>query len=266
MILAASFAAVLVAVSSLAARRWGLRTGGIVSAFPAIVGPVLVLVAVEHGPDAAARNAEGTLLGLVGLAAFTAAYGRTALRGGWIPSLLIGWTAAAVTSVAAASAGARGGAPIGLLAASISLWLAHRSLASQPGDPATTSVPRSASVGTSILSRMALTALIVVALTAAVSLVGPLAGGILAALPVLASVLAVLTHRDAGAEAAIALLRGTLAGMTGFVAFCQIVALLITRAPPVPVFAGATLAAVLAQAPALLVRQEARAHHGPRAG
>ena len=92
------------------------------------------------------------------------------------------------------------------------------------------------------------------------------ATGILAALPVLASVLAVLTHRDAGAEAAIALLRGSLAGMTGFVAFCQIVALLITRAPLVPVFAAATLAAVLAQAPAFRARQEAQGHHGPSAG
>lgn len=265
-ILAAFLAAALVAVSSLAARRWGLRTGGIVSAFPAIVGPVLVLVAVEHGAGAAARNAEGTLLGLVGLAAFTAAYGRTALRGGWITSLMSGWMAAALTSLAAALAGARAGAPIGLLAASISLWLAHRSLAAASGDPGTTTGTRSARAGTSILSRMALTALIVVALTGAVSLLGPLAGGILAALPVLASVLAVLTHRDAGGQAAIAFLRGTLAGMTGFVAFCLIVALLITRAPLVPVFAGATLAALLAQAPALRAGQATRAYDGPRAG
>jgi hypothetical protein len=174
--------------------------------------------------------------------------------------------AATVTSLAAATAGARAGAPIGLLAASMSLWLAHRSLEPAPGGPATTTVPRAATAGTSILGRMALTALIVVALTSAVSLVGPLAGGILAALPVLASVLAVLTHRDAGAGAAIALLRGTLAGMTGFVAFCQIVALLITHAPLVPVFAGATLAALLAQTPALRARQAAQAHHGPPAG
>jgi hypothetical protein len=253
--LAAFFAAMLVALSTLAARRWGLRTAGIVSAFPAIVGPVLVLVAIERGPDAAARNAEGTLLGLIGLAAFTAAYGRTALRGGWIKSVLTGWAAAAVASLAAAMAGAHAGAPIGLLAASISLWLAHRSLATARSAPGVMPMPLSSDAGTSILGRMAVTAVIVVALTGAVSVLGPLAGGILAALPVLASVLAVLTHRGAGAEAAVALLRGTLAGMAGFIAFCQIVALLITRAPLVPVFAGATLAALLAQTPAVRARQ-----------
>jgi hypothetical protein len=244
----------LVAASTLAARRWGLRTAGVVSAFPAIVGPLLVLVAVDHGPAAAARSAEGTLLGLVGLAAFTAAYGRTAARGGWRTSLLSGWAAAAVASLGAAAAGVWAGAPLGLLAASISLWAAYRSLATarHGGDAAVQSLV--AGTRTSIAGRMVLTAVIVVALAGAVRVLGPLAGGILAALPVLVSVLAVVTHRDAGAQATVALLRGTLAGMAGFVAFCQIVALLITRAPLVPAFAVAIGAALLAQVPALRVR------------
>jgi hypothetical protein len=253
-ILAAFLASMLVAASTLAARRWGLRTAGVVSAFPAIVGPLLVLVAVDHGSAAAARNAEGTLLGLVGLAAFTAAYGRTAARGGWTTSLLSGWAAAATASLAAAAAGVWAGAPLGLLAASISLWAAHRSLATaHDSDEVVAELP-SAGARTSIAGRMALTAVIVVVLAGAVSVLGPLAGGILAALPVLASVLAVVTHRDAGPQAAVALLRGTLAGMAGFVAFCQIVALLITRTPLVPAFAVATGVALLAQAPALRVR------------
>jgi hypothetical protein len=254
-ILAALFAAVLVAASTLAARRWSLRIGGVVSAFPAIVGPVLVLVAVERGPAAAARNADGTLLGLVALAAFTAAYGRAALRRGWMASLVNGWTAAAIAGLASAAAGARAGAPVGLLAASISLWLAHRSLATASGQEV---LPRQSTLpGTraGIPSRMAVTGLIVVALAGAVNALGPLAGGVLSALPVLASVLVVLAHREAGALAAVALLRGTVAGMAGFVAFCQIVALLVTRAPLVPVFAAATVVALLVQTPALRVKE-----------
>ncbi len=251
--LAAWFAAMLVAVSTLAARRWGLRVGGVVSAFPAIVGPVLVLVAVEHGPTAAARNAEGTLLGLVGLAAFTAVYGRVAFRRGWTASLVNGWAAAAVAGLASAAVGARAGAPAGLLLAGISLWLAHRSLTSKAAEPVLLprSTPPSAS---SIPARMAVTALIVVVLAASISALGPLAGGILAALPVLVSVLVVLAHREAGAAAAVVLLRGTLGGMAGFVAFCQIVALLITRAPLVPAFTAATIVALLVQASALRAR------------
>ncbi len=253
-ILAALSAAMLVAASTLAARRWGLRVGGVVSAFPAIVGPILVLVAVEHGPAAAARNADGTLLGLVGLAAFTAAYARAALRRGWTASLLGGWVAAAVAGLAAAAAGARAGALVGLLIAGISLWLAHRSLLAASLDQAALPLPSLPGTRTSIPARMAVTALIVIALAGSVSALGPLVGGILAALPVLASVLVVLAHREAGAMAAVALLRGTLAGMGGFVAFCLIVALLITRTPLVPAFAVATIVALVVQAPALRAR------------
>jgi hypothetical protein len=254
-ILAALSAALLIAASTLAARRWGLRVGGVVSAFPAIVGPILVLVAVEHGPAAAARNADGTLLGLVGLAAFTAAYARAALRRGWAASLLNGWAAAAVAGLAAAAVGARTGTAVGLLTASVSLWLAHRSLVTASDERAALPQPTLPGDRTSIPARMAVTAVIVIALSGAVSVLGPLVGGILAALPVLASVLTVLTHREAGAVAAVALLRGTIAGMAGFVAFCLIVAVLITRAPVVPAFAVATIVALLAQAPALRGRE-----------
>jgi hypothetical protein len=55
----------LVGAATLAARRWGLRLGGLVSAFPAIVGPLLLIAAHEHGTAFAAKAASGTLLGLV---------------------------------------------------------------------------------------------------------------------------------------------------------------------------------------------------------
>ena len=77
----------LVGAATLAARRWGQEIGGLVSAVPAIVGPVLLIAALEHGATFAARAANGTLLGLVALAAFAVAYGWTAARGGWRGSL-----------------------------------------------------------------------------------------------------------------------------------------------------------------------------------
>ena len=73
---------------------------------------------------------------------------------------------------------------------------------------------------------MALTAALIVLLTIASGLFGPVVGGMLAALPVLASVLAVFTHREHGSDATIGLLGGMLTGMSGFVAFCAAIALL----------------------------------------
>lgn len=49
-------APVLVALSTLAARRWGDAVGGLVSAFPAVVGPVLLGVAQQRGAEFAART------------------------------------------------------------------------------------------------------------------------------------------------------------------------------------------------------------------
>jgi len=84
-------------------------------------------------------------------------------------------------------------------------------------------------------------------LSAAASRLGPLAGGILAALPVLASVLAVFTHAQHGPDALADLLRGMLGGMTGFVVFCALVATLVVPAGIAIAFAAAALGALTVQ-------------------
>jgi hypothetical protein len=234
----------LVGAATLAARRWGQRIGGLVSAFPAIVGPVLLVAALEHGAAFAARAANGTLLGLVALAGFALAYGRAAPRCGWRASLGAGWTAAAALGVAVGAVAA--GPPLGLLAAAVSLATAHRLLggATAPGEalPAEPVVPR-----WDLPLRMALTALLAVSLTAAASRLGPLVGGVLAALPVLASILAVFTHARYGPAAVVDLLRGMLGGMAGFVCFCALVAALVSPAGIAAAFALSAVAALAVQ-------------------
>jgi hypothetical protein len=234
----------LVAVSTLVARRWGSHASGVVSAFPAIVGPVLLILALAHGRAFAARAANGTLLGLVALSAFALAYGRVAVRHGWRASLTAGWVAAALAALGVGTEAGGAGAPVGLLAALASLVAAHRWL------PALAAVsPRTAAAPSGTIPvRMAIVALLVALLSAAAGAFGALVGGMLAALPVLACVLVVFTHREQGAPAAIALLRGMLAGMSSFVVFCQLIALLIGRYGIAPAFATATIAALGLQA------------------
>ncbi|HEX4108673.1 MAG TPA: hypothetical protein VHX88_11095 [Solirubrobacteraceae bacterium] len=237
----------LVAASTLAAGRWGSRAGGVVSAFPAIVGPVLLILALEHGHAFAARAANGTLLGLVALGAFAVAYARAAVRRSWRASLLAGWACAGACALAVGWVARGAGSPAGLIVATLSLGVAFRALPPVPGAPAVEPArePRSRAA---IPARMALTAALVTLLAAAAGALGPLAGGMLAALPVLACVLAVSTHREAGAEAVVGLLRGMLAGMAGFVAFCELVALVIGPYGIAPAFAGATAFALIVQA------------------
>jgi hypothetical protein len=237
----------LVAASTLSGRRWGARAGGVVSAFPAIVGPVLLILALEHGHRFAARAANGTLLGLVALAAFTLVYARSAVAHSWRASLLAGWVCAGLAALAVGWAAQGAGSPAGLIVATLSLGVAFRAFPTVPGAPAVGPArePRSRAA---IPARMALTAILVTLLAAAAGVLGPVVGGILAALPVLACVLAVFTHREAGAPAVVALLHGMLTGMAGFVIFCELVAVLIVPLGIAVAFIAATCAALTVQA------------------
>jgi hypothetical protein len=236
------FAPALVVASTLAARRSGPRLAGMVSAFPAIVGPLLLVTALEHGNHATARAAAGTVLGLVALAAFAVGYATTAERRGRPASLLVAWSAASLATVAASLLARHLGLGATTLLTCVALLLAAlvlRRLAAShrramPGKPG-------------LLVRALITALLVAGLATAVSQLGARAGGLLAALPLLASLLAVFTHREAGAAAAIELLRGTLVGMAGFVAFCALVAAMIVPAGAPAAFGAATAAALIIQ-------------------
>jgi hypothetical protein len=235
----------LMIVATLAARRWGPRLAGAVAAFPAIVGPLLLVTTLEHGSHAAARAAAGIVLGLVGLAAFAASYGRCARRHAWPTSLACGWLAAAL-AVGAASLLVPPATP--LLGAVISTAaLVGAGLALGRGGEPPAPMPAGARPG--LAPRAAITALLVILLTAGVGRFGATAGGVLAALPVLASLLAVFTHREGGGAAAGEILRGTVAGMGGFLAFCEIVTLTIVDHGRVVAFVLATAAAILLQAP-----------------
>jgi hypothetical protein len=230
----------LVGASTLAARRWGLRLGGLVSAFPAIVGPLLLIAAHEHGTAFAAKSASGTLLGLVALSAFALAYGRTALHAGWRTSLTVGWVTAA--AIAALLAAVDAGPLAGLAAATLSLLVAYCLAALRRRSARGPSAPR-----WDLPLRMALTAALV-GVAGRRHQARPVVGGLLAALLVLASVLAVSTHQQQGGAAGCALLRRMLSGMAGFVVFCVLVALLVDWAGVAATFAAAALAAVSVQA------------------
>jgi hypothetical protein len=239
-------APVLVALATLAGRRWGAKAGGLVSAFPAVVGPVLLIIAQQRGDVAAARAASATLLGLVALSGFALAYARVARGTRWPASLAAGWACAIAAAAISGWALAGAGLPAAFAAAVLSIAAARSALPRSVQQPHI-SPPQTRRRG-DIVMRMALTAMLIALLTVASELFGPVVGGMLAALPVLASVLAVFTHRVHGSDATVGLLGGMLAGMSGFVAFCVAIALLAAPAGTAVAFSVATACAVAAQA------------------
>jgi hypothetical protein len=209
----------------------------------------LLIIAQQRGDSAAARAASATLLGLVALSGFALAYARAARGTRWPASLAAGWACAIAAAAIAGWSLAGAGLPAALPAAVLSIAAAKAALprfAAQPYIGPPQNRPRG-----DIPMRMALTAALIVLLTVSSDMFGPVVGGMLAALPVLASVLAVFTHRVYGSEATIGLLGGMLTGMAGFVAFCAVIALLLVPAGIAVAFAVATVCAVAAQVLAL---------------
>src|SRR3989442_12664884 len=84
---------ILVASVTLAARRWGPRLGGWLTALPIIAGPTLCFYAIEQGNDFAARAAHATLIGLVAVVAHSVTYAHSCRRFSWPVSLIVAWIA-----------------------------------------------------------------------------------------------------------------------------------------------------------------------------
>jgi hypothetical protein len=246
-----SLGPLLVALATLAGRRWGQQAGGIVSAFPVVVGPVLLIGAQQHGARFAAVAANGTLLGLVTLSAFAVAYCRVAVMADWRLGLVAGWASAGIGGLVIEFGAGRVGFAAALLVACASLSIARGLL------PRSGTLPSAGaetlSTGRDLPVRLALTALLIAALTLAAGWFGPLIGGMLAALPILASMLAVFTHRRHGAAAVIVFVRGMLSGMASFVGFCAVVAALAVPAGVPVAFGAALLAAAMLHAVSLAV-------------
>src|SRR5712691_12614652 len=89
----------IIACVTLGGRRWGPRIGGWLNAVPMVAGPVLLFLAIEQGAAFAAGAALATLAGLLGVAAFSVAYGWAALRAPWWMALAAGWAAFAVCAL-----------------------------------------------------------------------------------------------------------------------------------------------------------------------
>jgi hypothetical protein len=242
-------APLLVAVSILAGRRWGERVSGLVSSFPAVVGPVLLIAAKEHGASFTASTADGTLFGLATLAVFMVTYAKLAGRVHWSVSLTSAWVTAVAVGIPIRWLAGYLGFPAGLLVSTISLYAAYAAM--PPGIAPPARAQPEGGGAQEIMLQMGLTAALVGGLAVAAAQLGPTVGGILAGLPVLASVLAVRIHRRDGRAAVVGLLRGMLKGMPSFVGFCAVVALLITPVGTAWAFSVAAVVAIALQITAL---------------
>ena len=74
---------ILVALMSLAARRWGPTVGGLLMGLPWMTGPVLFFLGLDKGGEFAVAACAGIQLGVVCICAFMLAYSATSIVAPW---------------------------------------------------------------------------------------------------------------------------------------------------------------------------------------
>ncbi len=240
--------------ASLAARRFGPRIGGLVAGLPVVAGPILLVYALTHGANFAAGAAAGTLLGLISLTAFVVVYGRLTGRFPWLVGLLAGWLAFVTGTLLFSTLAIPVGAALLLSGAGFLFGLKLLP------DPRT---ERSDAPGPPIWDlplRAFCALLLVLALAAAAGWLGSRLSGLLAAFPVISSVLAVFTHTQRGADEFLRLGRGLIAGFFAFALFCFTLAVTLRALGTAAAFVLASSVAVLTQG--LLLALAARANTG----
>jgi uncharacterized membrane protein (GlpM family) len=235
----------LVALVSLAGRRWGLKVGGAIGGFPVVVGPILFFFALEQGTDFAAHAALRSLWGMLPFGVFCLTLSWAGLRLGLGLSMVLGWavfvliswlglqgtpnlTSAALLA-AASGAGARFGLP------------KDRRQGDRAARPSNWDIPL----------RMSVTVCLVLAVTGVARALGPEWSGVLAAFPVATSILAGFAYISDGPYGPPALLQGSLLGGYSYVAFCATLAFSLPRFSLGLAFLAAFTAAIGIQIAAL---------------
>lgn len=208
---------VFILAISLAGQRWGPGIAGWLSGMPVVAGPILFFMSVELGAAFAAEAAVATISAVCAATLFSLAYTWGAQRHRW-PLSYAGAAAAYVTSIAALYFLAPG-FWLAIVASLTFITLAPSVFPRVKGGTAPPAMQKA-----ELLARMAAGVILVLLVTHFANQMGPRWSGLLAMFPVMGSVLAVFTHRHAGAAFTTKLMVGSMAGFYAFIAFCAALA------------------------------------------
>lgn len=211
----------LVVAASIAGRRWGPAVSGILVAIPIVLGPILLIITIEHGEAFGADTATSSLLALVALAVYVVVFERTGRTQHWAVATLAGWASFLVIAVALSEIDAP---PLVALVAAAGAFALAWTLTPPPPLPAGERTPPPA---WDLPARAVATAILIVALTGAADELGPALAGALAPFPVATTVVAAFVLAQDGSPAATEMLRGFERGIFGTVAFTFLVAVLV---------------------------------------
>jgi hypothetical protein len=240
---------------TLAVGRLGATAGGMLAGLPIVIGPGLVFLSLDESPGFVAETATFALLSLCATQSFMLAYLLAARRASPAPAVSLAFVAWLATALILANVVAGPVPALALFAVSVMIARFVGKRMRIPGAPV-----RSRDTLAALLLRAGLAGVLVGAITAASSRLGPQYSGLLIAYPVGMTVIAASVHLRYGAAKVIDTLYATALGTTSIAAFCFVVALSAERfgSPPALVL-GFAASFLLTIALLLRVRYATRA-------
>jgi hypothetical protein len=207
---------ILVALATLAIRRWGAAVGGLLTGLPFLTGPISYFLALDQGIDFAIAANTGVIMAVAAVGPWAVAFYWLAGAFRWPVCLIGGLTAFGATSLVlqALQVDAHTAVAIAYASVIVSIMLMPRAQA-----PAVVPPPP----WWDLPLRMIVTGLVVVSVTLLAEMLGPRLSGIVATLPVVSGVIACFTQQSMGADMTRTVLRGIVTAMFAFVAFFVVI-------------------------------------------
>lgn len=241
----------LIGIMTLIARRWGPALAGWLSGFPVFAGPVLLIISLEQGAPFATVAAGGALGSVLGNVWFCVIYAWVATRYTWWLCLIVGYSAYVLLQTIILNIGLP--APVLYMLTLSLIWIGSR-MFPQASAPLPTAPP----LWPELPIRMVVSGIVVVAITVSAARLGPEISGLLSAIPLLATILAVFSQISQGHGATIQLLQGMVNGFYALATFCFILTFSLEKWGIGTGFTIALLCAVVAHVVSLIL-------HPPRA-
>lgn len=210
----------VIALVTLAIRKWGNKVGGLIGSMPWVAGPILLFFILEQGTAFGIHSIQGSMTGILALISFCFSYSAFSRKLSWLPTILLSYGVYTATAVFFNYL------QLNLLL-SYGIVMATVLLALQFFPKPTGLLTSTRRLPFDIPIRMVIATLFVLAITGLARVLGPNWSGILTPFPIMTTVLAIFSHTLQGSNATIATLRGLVMGLLGFTTFLFLQAFLL---------------------------------------
>ncbi|GAB3950264.1 hypothetical protein GCM10028805_27950 [Spirosoma harenae] len=212
----------IVALVTLAVRKWGGKIGGLIGSMPWVAGAILLFFILEQGKAFGIQSIPGAMTGILALITFCLSYALLCRKLTWLPTLLLSYLLYTVTAVVFDYLRLT-------LKISYVLVLSYVLLAIWLFPSPTEQPDKGKRLAYDIPIRMGVATLFVLVITGLANILGPNWSGILTPFPILTSVLAIFSHTLQGSNVVISTLRGLVMGLLGFTTFLFLQAYWLTE-------------------------------------